>query len=74
MSIEGTNIRCDSQCCKYHKKLGEVHTIGGSITVVSRSHGTHHVGSVLLIDLVSSIIGTLSAGAIQDWIEKNNTR
>lgn len=74
MAIDGTAIRCDAQCCAYHKKLGEVHmdVKGGTVLVVSRHHGTNHAGKVLLIDLVASIVGTRSTRAIQDWIEQNS--
>ena len=73
MAIEGTNIRCDSRCCAYCKKLGEVHpgVNGGSVLLVSRQHGKKHTGHISIVDLLPLVVGTLSADAIHIWVESN---
>ena len=57
--------------CHGQQKMAEV-TQGCGIEVVSRHHGTYHVGSLSIRDLLVQLSGTTDGSAIiacvQEWV------
>ena len=65
----GTNSQPVNLFCLCHgkQKMAEIHPAEG-IEVVSRHHGTYHVGSLSVHDLLTQLAGTTNGSAIIEFV------